>query len=138
MEFAKNPQSRFFVRNNNIKNNKPYNHPIYVFGYGSLVNDDSLIRTILDIKAFSAAQINSLQSILNYLDPSSLVDFIRLEEESIPCRVTGLKRGWYAQGDSKHVYSGALSSRPTYLGVIQDAASSTNGSLVRLNKEQLD
>ena len=109
----------------------------YIFGYGSLVNDDSLSSTLININGFSDTQIDSLEQLLNP-GVSQKIDESKNRQENIKfCRISGIRRGWYAQNMNPNIVRGGLSKYPTFLGAYEKKSSTCNGTLFEVNTDEL-
>jgi len=104
----------------------------YIFGYGSLVNDNSTSSTLFNIN-LPDENINSLEKLI----PNSqlISNSIKLEKSFIPCRIKGIKREW---NFSSNIKTNSLSKSALYLGAnIDDEKYICNGVLIPVTETQI-
>jgi hypothetical protein len=110
---------------------------IYIFGYGSLVNDESISSTLVGISGFNHTQIESLEQLLNPGVSQKIDESKNLQKNIKFCRISGIRRGWYAQNTDPTIVRGGLSKYPTFLGAYEKKSSTCNGTLFEVNTDEL-
>jgi len=105
----------------------------YIFAYGSLVNDNSLISTLFHINLHDES-INALEKIV----PNSEImqNSIQTENKLIPCRIKGIKRQWNFSPKQTDNFI----TKPTlYLSAdFAEYNYTCNGVLIPVSKSELD
>jgi len=109
----------------------------YVFGYGSLVNDDSIAATTIGITGFNETQIDSLENLF-YSGVSSKIDESKdLEKYLKFCRIADIQRGWYTHNMNPTIKQGGLAKDPTFLAAFEKTGSRCNGILIEVTDDEL-
>ena len=109
----------------------------YIFGYGSLVNDDSRSTSTLGITGFNETQIDSLENLF-YSGVSQKIDESKDIEKGLKfCRIADIQRGWYTHNMNPDIKQGGLAKDPTYLGAFEKEGSRCNGILIEVTDDEL-
>lgn len=128
--------------------NNTQNSSYYVFGYGSLLNQFSRIRTLCGLSDMTETELAFMDKFVQ-LDP----EVRRCIDEGkarglILVRARGVRRGWYARGglqyqrlpdnfSSEGMDGQALDIAPTYLGAVEDPSASTYAVIYPVTADEL-
>jgi len=123
---------------------------LYIMGYGSLMKESSRIRSTCDVD-FSANQITALSDLLTdeaLKDHKSECFASVKSSQMILVKAEGVRRGWYLRGGVAASSGGnvapagweeqGLDVSPTYLGALQDNASSMYAVVYRVTEHELN
>jgi len=116
----------------------------YVFGYGSLMNQASVLKTNCHLQSMTS---QALKGALHQFDMSTeLRRCLDSQPEMLPVRAKGIRRGWYARGKllSEQLFdatpadmaSQMLDLAPTYLGATVGPGNCT-GVIYKVSPEEL-
>lgn len=124
------------------------NRSLYIFGYGSLLNQASRIRTACDIGSISEAELEFFErNVVLRREVRKCIDDVKKREMTL-VKAKGVRRGWYISGTPQHEHFGAsyppirminqaLDVVPTYLGAVRDPNSTTYAVIYPVTEQEL-
>lgn len=124
------------------------NSSLYVFGYGSLLNQFSRIRTLCGLSDMTETELAFFDRFVQMDDEVRRCIDQGKERELILVKAQGVRRGWYSPGrlqysrfgdefSVKRMRGQALDVVPTYLGAVEDPSATTYAVMYPVTAEEL-